>query len=604
MADQRAIVDVVCKTGVTNLATEIGALLGQELTCTDVKLDVISKETLFSDLTREKTALTRMDIGGDQEGDCFLLTRLDTAITLAGTLIMLPDDVIQETIASGELDGEMADAYGEVANIIAGVFTQAFVDKYPKTIRFIKKTVEELVPTKIDMASEQPFPPANYYVASGILNIGENSLGAIEFVVPAAVFGLNEEAASEEVTESEPAVEAEAVSASSPEPTQEATEQPAELGAEPTRKMPPFADAKKLTDVIFKAILNQVGEEIGTLLGKDLVCDDIKLEMVNKSDFFSDHCMEKSAMSLMKISGDREGYGFLFTQVPDAIILGGTLIMLPDDQIAEKAEKFDFDGESVDAYGEIANILAGSLTQVFLDRYPHQLRFVRTETEVLVPTKLEPNSDEPFPAGDYYLANCSIGMEGYELNRLSLLFPAEVFDLDPNQTDATTAASAADLPEGQTAPAESAPAASPTGEPATAVSAPAAPVALAPGESPVVLIISEQQNDAELFVEILSSSNCDCKVITFQDDIKALAEQHRPHGIFLIMSQVGEKGFATAIKLQSVSKPAPPLIFAGPDWTRSTVMRAVKYGARDILMLPASNDEIQEKVSHHILKAS
>ena len=70
------------------------------------------------------------------------------------------------------------------------------------------------------------------------------------------------------------------------------------------------------------------------------------------------------------------------------------------------------------------------------------------------------------------------------------------------------------------------------------------------------------------------------------------------------MAQVGEKGFAAAIKLQSAGRLLPPLIFAGPEWTRSAVLRAVKYGAKDILVTPASGDEIQQKASLHLKKAS
>ncbi len=585
MSDQRAIVDVVCKTGITNLATEIGALLGQELTCSAVQLEILSKASLFSDPAREKTILTRIDVTGDQSGDCFLLTRLDTAITLGGTLIMLPEEMIREQITAGKLDGEMPDAFGEVANIIAGVFTQAFVDKYPQSIRFVKKTVEELIPSKIDIPGDEPFPPGNYYRASCVLNIGDNSLGPVEFIVPTAVFALEETAAETETAQQPPA---EVVPAAATEVV--AQPAPVDAPAPPAEKLPAFAAAKKLTDVIFKATINQLGGEMGALLGKDLVCEDIQLEMVKKTSFFSDHCLEKSAMSLVKISGDRDGCGYLFVQIPDAIILGGTLIMLPEDLIAEQVEKFAFEGESVDAYGEIANILCGGLTQVFLDRYPKQLRFVRTETEVLVPSKLDPEADEPFPEGDYYLASFSIGLEGYQLNRMSLLFPGEIFDLYPGQVDAVAADPAA-----QTAAAAST-AAPAAGEAVTA--------AQQTDEAPIVLLVSERQNEAAPFVEILSSSNCTCKVLGFQDDIKTLVQQHRLLGIFLIMSQVSEKGFATAIKLQSLGKPAPPLIFVGPDWTRSTVMRAVKYGARDILMLPATGEEIQEKISHHILKAS
>lgn len=596
MADQRAIIDVVCQTGVKNLATEIGTLLGQDLTCSEIKLATLSKEALFSDSTREKSILTRMRVTGETEGDCFLLTRLDTAISLGGTLIMLPEEMIQENIQSGKLDGEMADAFGEIANIIAGVFTQAFVDKYPKTIRFIKNTVEELIPSKIDLDSDQPFPPGNYYLASGVLNSGEKNLGAIEFVVPAEIFGLQDEAvsaaAAQTTTAETPADAPIAATEPAPDPApaaiNSAAAQAPALAAE--AKKPSFADAKKLTDVIFKATINQLGEEIGALLDKELSCSDIKLELVKKPAFFSDYCLEKSAMSLIKVSGDRDATGFLFAQLSDAIILGGTLIMLPEEQISEQVAKSAFDGEAVDAYGEVANILCGALTQVFLDRYPKKLRFVRTETEVLIPTKLDPESDQPFPDGDYYLASFAISMAGYDLHRLSLLFPAAVFDLYPGQTQQSA----------ETTPVTD----------STTATQPAPAQATAPQSNankdltPLVLLISERPSDAAPFVEMLASGNFSSKVLSYQDDIKTLAQQHQLIGIFLIMSQVSEKGFATAIKLQSLSKPAAPLIFAGPDWTRSTVMRAVKYGARDILKLPASNDEIQEKISHHILKAS
>ena len=118
------------------------------------------------------------------------------------------------------------------------------------------------------------------------------------------------------------------------------------------------------------------------------------------------------------------------------------------------------------------------------------------------------------------------------------------------------------------------------------------------------MIVSDQQNASAPFVDILSSAGYECRVLSFQDEVKELFQQHNILGIFLVMAQVGEKGFAAAIKLQSAGRSLPPIIFAGPEWTRSAVLRAVKYGAKDILMTPASHDEIREKVNRHLKKAS
>lgn len=622
--EHRAIVDVVCKSAVQNLAGEIGTLLGQELQCTDIQLRLTSKEAFFSEIIREKTALTRMTVSGDQEGDCYLLSRIDSAIYLGGTLIMLPEDMIEENVQTGTLEGELEDAFGEVANIIAGVFTQAFVDKYPKTIRFVKKTVEELVPTKIDAASDHPFPPGTYYIASCTLKAEETDLGPVEFVVPAPLFGLEELPPAAEAP-SKTAAEDTLATAPAPRPEPEQTAASAETNAWPAeapawpaepsspaaaesavveppspakQPQPSFADAKKLTDVIFNASIRQIGEEIGALIGQDLKCDDIQLTMISKADFFANHCQEKSILTHMKVSGDREGLGFLILQIPDAIILGGTLIMLPEDQIEEQAQKNQYEGEVADAFGEVANILAGGLTQVFLERYPKQLRFIKTEAETLIPTKIDLTSDQPFPEGSYYLVSFAIHTEGYELHRMQLLFPAGTFDLDADQTAAEVGTPAPEPVQAAVTPA-------PTAAPATHQPdpAPVAPAATTARTEPVVLIISEQPAAAEPFLKILFSAEHGCKVLSYQDDIRQVFQQHQVLGVFLVMAQVGEKGFAAAIKLLSTGCPVPPLIFAGPDWTRSAVLRAIKYGARDIILIPASTDEIQEKASQHFLNA-
>ncbi len=617
--DHRAIIDVVCKAALNHLGGEISALLGHDLTCSDIRLDLTTKDQLFSDPDRGKTALTRMTVSGDREGESYLLSRLAAAATLGGTLIMLPQDMIDEHARKGELDAELTDAFGEIANIIAGVFTQAFVDKYPKTLRFIKKTVETLIPTKIDPASDTPFPPGNYYLASCRMAMAETDLGLLELIVPAALFELEQDAPEEPAAppsgQPQPAPGQAPQPPAQPGPAPEAaTGEPAPREeAPPSARKASFAEQKKLVDVVFKSTISQIGEEIGALLGQDLTCDDVQLLMTSKADFFSGHCLEKSILTHMKVTGDREGLGFMIAEVPDAIIMGGTLIMLPEDQIDEQKRAGQFDGEVADAYGEIANILAGSLTQIFLDRYPHHIRFIKTDTETIVPTKINADAEEPFPEGNYYLASFAVHMDGYELKRLLLLFPAEVFDLDAS---ATAAAPSAAGSEGLPAPGEwgAAPVTPAPGQSQPAAAAQSAPAATPPGGAPgsqespdgtpLVLVMSDQPDNAATFVEILTSAGYQCRVLSFQDDIREIFQKNQIQGIFLVMNQVGEKGFAAAIKLQSAGRPLPPIIFAGPEWTRSAVLRAVKYGARDILLTPASGEEIQEKITQHLKKAS
>ena len=211
-------------------------------------------------------------------------------------------------------------------------------------------------------------------------------------------------------------------------------------------------------------------------------------------------------------------------------------------------------------------------------------------------------------------------MEGFELQRILLIFPAEIFQLNEQpatsataqEATATTATPVAqeEIPAGVETVPEPAPgewgaqAVAETPDPATDSSAPSTQSSSEPAGDPIVLLISEQQETTKPFVDILTSAGYECKVMNFQDEVREQFKQHQILGIFLIMAQVGEKGFASAIKLQSAGQSLPPIIFGGPDWTRSAVLRAVKYGAKDILVMPASNDEIQDKVSRHFKKAS
>lgn len=625
--DQRAIIDVVFKTGFENLADKLRALFGQDLTCSDVRFGLASKKGLFDDPQRGKSTLARMKVSGDQESQSYLLTGLATAAFLGGTLIMLPQDMIEENASSDELEGELKDAFGEVVNVIAVAFTQAFADKYEKTIRFDKNTLEELIPTQINLDKDEPFPPGQYYVASCRLNFGERDLGALEFITPAAIFGLGEKPATEATARDDtnqstanrvatPAAEA------SPATDKTIQEIPSPSLDRPKK---PFAKAKKLTDSIFKTTILQAGEGIGALLGQTMKCDGIQLLMTGKEEFFSQHCIDKSVMTRLQIRGAKEGFGYLFAELPDAVVLGATLIMLPDEEIEEQKSSGAFEGEVADAYGEIANILAGRLNQVFHDRYPQPIRFVKTDSATVVPSRVDPANQEPFPEGRFYLASFAIHLEGRALSRMQLVFPAEIFDLDeeiaagsPQQLPESVAKASHSARSGGPAPGEwggsplTQSGSSTRAEPAVASiptdnnqrGAPDPAVTEPLGDPPLVLVISDQPGAAGLFTETLNSAGYHCQALSFQDELKQFLRNHQLLGIFLIMSQVGEKGFAAAIKLQSAGRPLPPLIFAGPEWTRSAVLRAVKYGARDILVMPASSDEIQKKATRHLKKAS
>ena len=71
--------------------------------------------------------------------------------------------------------------------------------------------------------------------------------------------------------------------------------------------------------------------------------------------------------------------------------------------------------------------------------------------------------------------------------------------------------------------------------------------------------------------------------------------------IFLVMQEVSEQGFGVAIKISSAGI-SVPLVAAGPAWTRTLVLKAVKYGACDILITPSSPTDVRDKTETNLVK--
>ncbi len=87
----------------------------------------------------------------------------------------------------------------------------------------------------------------------------------------------------------------------------------------------------------------------------------------------------------------------------------------------------------------------------------------------------------------------------------------------------------------------------------------------------------------------------------FNDLSKSL--HGRVKGLVLAMDEIGDQSFSVAIKVRTAFGESVPLMATGSQWTRSKVLQAVKYGVCDILVTPASAEEVLEKVEAHFKAA-
>lgn len=575
--------DKILESAQGRVADEIGGLTGATMAFSDFSTRLISKEDFFEDPSG-KLICSELQLTGEVEGDGCILVSVKDAIRLGGTLIMLPDSELDEASAAEDYSEEIDDSYGEIANIIAGAYTSTFEEMYPKKFRFVRKTLEMITPIKVDIESDKPVPNQNYYQVSSKMTLNEVEMGNLVLLIPAEPLGLTmpEEAVQEENDTSS------ATSPSAAEGADASTngDGVATAKAAAAEKAIDIKKQKKRVDACLKECSVRMSDEVSAILGAEVSFTDHETRLVNKEDFFFDEASGKQILAHMDIVGELDGNAFLYVGLKDAIYIGGTLIMLPPTELDLIVADEEFGDDSEDAYGEITNIISGVYTKVFEEQYPEKARFIKTKLEQVVPMKVDSESDEPMPDVLYYMATSKINIGDKSLGNMQMLVPANLLKLET----LGQAKAADDAPEEGSAAGSSV-----TGK--AGASGATDGVGVREGgsssQNPEFLIISNEGGECSKITAVLNSRGVSYKVL----DYKESASDYLPgevKAIFLVMAEVDEKGLGVAIKISSAS--SLPLIAVGAPWTRTKVIKAVKYGVDDILLAPASDADIVEKI--------
>ncbi|MCL1979887.1 MAG: hypothetical protein FWG62_02290 [Proteobacteria bacterium] len=590
---------------------EVSALLGKPFSLGAPGFRQVSKDELFFEVSG-KAVLVHASLEGELRGAGCVLAGIEDAITIGGTLLMMPDAALDATLAAQNYSEDLPDSYKEVVNIICGAFTAIFAERYPKSVRLVSGGQEIVVPAQVKIASDLPIPDVPYYLMTTPMQLGERQLGPLRLVLPAIPLELDSSAGVD--AQSDPAAaktaliteEADALEQPVEHPGRAAEAAPAdpvEAFKRPTEGQSPAsapgtgelaarlqkaARQKALVDELLKGGMTKMCDEVSALLGGSLKVAPAGNRPVTKKEFL-DQAEGKLIMTRMEIRGDEHpGEAYLFINNTTAIYLGGTLLMLPESELAETVKNEDFGDDVHDAYGEVANIIAGVCTTFFGERYPGKFGLVMTEIEQIVPGHIDPNRDEVLPAQPYYLSTNTIQYNDRDLGPLQLLIPAGALALeDAHLLDTAVEPVDESRPEPE--------AAASAGQPA-AVSR----LQEQPEESPDVLLFTDDGGEAERIARMLTAMGYTSRILHFKDPVHSVLTP-RIRIAFLIMREASELGFGVAIKISSAGL-AVPLVAAGPAWTKTLVLKAVKYGACDILITPASPEDIQEKMHLNLVK--
>jgi CheY-like chemotaxis protein/chemotaxis protein CheY-P-specific phosphatase CheC len=336
----------------------------------------------------------------------------------------------------------------------------------------------------------------------------------------------------------------------------------------------------KLHEILGTA-LKQAGDESGMLLGQDLsisLADSLK---TNKTSYFSDlddACFVIGVDSL-------ESYGgkfYLIFSLRDAIVMSGTLLGIPPARIQEKKRLSIIENDDFDAFSEIGNMINGSFNTVFQGSLPDKVRL-----KVLPPKKYIPEIDkitdeEPIPEGEYLMFRAKLEMGAHEMHYLDVMIP----ELLGNQYDPPVEVP----PEPEVEEVQ---------EEAQPEAADEAVAAVGPADSGVdsIVVLDDDEDARRLIVDAVKFTGFKVVEGLLNSDIKELFSGRRVRLVIICSVDADDRELSVCIKVNAMRQDSPPpIIMSAQRWTRTAALKALKYGARDIIIMPCSNEELESKV--------
>ena len=290
------------------------------------------------------------------------------------------------------------------------------------------------------------------------------------------------------------------------------------------------------------------------------------------------------------------GQFYLVFSLRDAIVMSSILLGIPPARIQEKKRLCIIENDDIDAFAEIANMINGAFNTVFQGSLPNKVHL-----KLLTPKKFIPEIDtlsetEPLPEGDYLMFRSRLEIPDQEMNYLDVLIPVEL----GNQFDPPS-----EEPPAPSAEEESARPASDEGaleEPQTKVTegvAAASSLESGPAEDGVdsVVVLGDDHEERSQMVEAAGISGYQVVEGTLNADIKDLFAGRNVRLVLIGSHDANDRELAVCIKVNAIRQNSPPpIIMSAQRWTRTAVLKALKYGAREIIIKPCSQEELVAKV--------
>ena len=337
--------------------------------------------------------------------------------------------------------------------------------------------------------------------------------------------------------------------------------------------------AFEILQSMLDSAMKQAGEESSMLLGQSLTVAASDLLNTDRKSYFGD---EDNAIYVVGVES-RESYPgrfYLLFALADAIVMSSILLGIPGPRIAEKRRLCIQEPDDVDAFGEIANQIIGSFNSVFQPKLPEKVHL-----KLLAPVKYVPGVDKlsdelPLPEGSYLMYRAPLEIAGQEMNRLDIMIPHQLANLFDPQPEAPVEETAAD-----------ASAASPGEE---------GHGAAVPPPLRSILVLGDEDGRQNIMQE-LALNGLNLIAAPLGADLPRLLTQGDVRLAVISLKHTADRDLAICTRLVPlVGKGGGAVVVCAPEWTRTSVLKALKAGAKGVMMQPFDPQELNAKLGSYL----
>lgn len=353
----------------------------------------------------------------------------------------------------------------------------------------------------------------------------------------------------------------------------------------------------KLHEMVETA-LRQAGEEAGMLLGQGLTATLTDSLKFSKTAYFGD--LDDGVFVLTVDSREEyPGQFYLVFNLRDAILMSSLLLGIPAQRIKEKQRLSIIEPDDIDAFGEIGNMINGAMNTTFQASLAGKSHLKLLGSKKYVP-EIDPlTDDEPLPNGDFLMFRARLEMEGYEMQYLDVLIPVELGNQYDPPPEGGGDAPAADGDVADQSPSGAAGHAADGGDAEgirEQLPRKAGAVSGTVGED-MIAVFENDDEERRLLLEMLSFTGFKLEEATLNADVKEVFSKGNVRLVVIGSQDADDRELAVCIKINAMRQDQPvPIIMCAQRWTRTAVLKALKYGARDIVIKPFDADEIAAKV--------